>query len=120
MNFTKILFTGLIAIFLSACNEKSESPKVDVSSPYVGHWVLQDKSSNARTVSLDITDEGNGNFLYYRSWRDQLYGTDKVTKQKAITANLKDGTLYLMGVEPAILSKDGTLHSDNNNYVKEN
>ena len=113
MKLLKILLIAFLIGLVSAC-----TPKADDDAKYVGHWVIKD-NPNARTVAIDITSEGNGNYLFVPYWKDQLFGTKAVTKQKGVTANVKDGTLLLEGIEPVIIKDGGVLFAQRNEYTRQ-
>ena len=108
MKFIKIICAIFLMVGMVAC-----SSKADDGAKYVGHWVEKTKNDGV-TAALDITDEGNGNYVVTEWQRDILGGGDKLTKTGGASSTIKNGTLLVGGVAPAIIKNDGSLF-----YVKE-
>src|SRR5450830_607156 len=96
MKKLKILCGILFIVSMVACTPKAN----DDGSKYVGHWVEKTKNDGV-TAALDITNEGNGNYIV-TEWQRDVLGDGKLTKMAGAASTIKEGKMLVGGVVPLI------------------
>jgi hypothetical protein len=107
MKLLKMVFIFVLVIGICACTSKAND-----GAKYVGHWVEKTKNDGI-TAALDITDEGDGNYIV-TEWRRDILGDGQLTKTGGAASTIKNGTLLIGGTAPVVIKSDGSLF-----YIKE-
>jgi len=101
----KITIASLLAIALTACNNKEDL------KTYVGYW----KNVERNHIVLEITDKGNNQYLLKQL---NLHAGPGFPPRKTI-ATMKDGELMIGGIEPVSILKDGNLLYAGDEFVRQ-
>ena len=106
-------FLKLFALSMTICAFAACTPKTDVGTKYLGHWV-QKKVDLTGTVALDIANKGEKHFevTEYRTISSDLPNSKRVT-----IYTLTEDKLELMG-HFIYLNEDGSLKYNGKDFIR--